>query len=406
MGELRSVVRAAVQAGVIVVALGTAGVARGDLTGSYAGQLLIARKAQTAAAAGALTQSGRGLSGTVVLGMSDASLNGAYLVSGPMAGKHLRLVGANASGARLVWRGIATVDGVVGTARLRDPQGHLRGKLTLTRYTSTSTGTGCDAVFTQNQAFFTSQVMDQVLVSTCTACHVPGGQAQATRLQVMRGDPLATARSVALLVDAANPSASLILQKPLAAVPHGGGQQITPGSGAEQILRQWVDLVAGGQCVAPTGNTPAASLFAQNCAGCHGATGAGGAAGPDVRCAVRTLLADAVRRGRGQVMPALSLSGAELTTIATYLAENCSGQPRDVYAANCATCHGATAAGGHNADGVFGPNIRCSEGGDFGDVVRFGGEGMPAFPSLKGGQIAALARYVLGFCGNGGGGGG
>ncbi len=387
----------------MVVAIGAAGIAGGSLTGPYEGQLTIARPAQTVAASGVLTQSGRALTGTVVLGASNPALSGAYLVTGTLAGKRLRLTGTNPSGASLVWRGVATVDGAAGTMRVRRAAARLRGRLTLTRQASTSDGASCDTVFTQNETFFTSQVMDQVLLSTCVACHVPGGQAEAARLHVMRGDPLATARSVALLIDAANPGASLLLQKPLALVPHGGGQQITPGGTQEQILRQWVDLVAGGQCVAAGGGSTPTDLFAQDCAGCHGAGGVGTATAPDVRCTVRNVFVSAVRNGRGPAMPAFALSPDDLTAIVTYLQARCSGQPKDIYASNCATCHGATAGGGRNAQGVFGPNIRCSEAGDFGDAVRSGGDGMPAFPSLS---VAGLARYVSGFCPLGGGGGG
>ena len=78
--------------------------------------------------------------------------------------------------------------------------------------------------------------------------HEPGLQAGATRLHVDTNDPLATARAIALLVDSADPSASRILEKPLNLVPHGGGLQITPGSTQDQILSQWVGLVAQANC--------------------------------------------------------------------------------------------------------------------------------------------------------------
>ena len=86
------------------------------------------------------------------------------------------------------------------------------------------------------------------LLTSCTACHAPGLQAQATRLHVTASDPLTTARDVALLVDASNPSASRILEKPLNLVPHGGGMQLMAGSPQAQILEQWIDLVAQAHC--------------------------------------------------------------------------------------------------------------------------------------------------------------
>ena len=402
MRAARSTVPALLRFGAAVGLLAAATrVAAVDLTGSYAGQLVVVGAAPaTVDAAGALTQTGRTLSGTLVLGTTDPSLGGAYLVNGKIARKRLRLVGQSPSGARLVWRGAANANGAVGPAKVRVAGVPHRGRLTLTRNPSGTDGSSCDAVFTQNQALFTDQIMGQVLVPVCASCHVAGGQAQATRLRVVRDDALATARSVALLVDPADAAASLIVRKPIAAVPHGGGAPLTAGSPQEQLLMQWADLVVQAQCAA---SIPVASLFVQDCAGCHGTDGAGSATAPDVRCTARTLLADAVRRGRGQAMPASELSDAEVATLAAYLHERCSGRPKDLYAANCATCHGPTAGGGRNADGVSGPNIRCG-GENLVEAVRRGAEGMPAFPSFTDAQIAGLGRYLHNLCSLGGGG--
>jgi hypothetical protein len=53
-------------------------------------------------------------------------------------------------------------------------------------------------------------------------------------------------------VNVADPEHSRILEKPLAILPHAGGQRIVAGSAEEQTLRQWVDLVAQGkQCDGP-----------------------------------------------------------------------------------------------------------------------------------------------------------
>ena len=41
---------------------------------------------------------------------------------------------------------------------------------------------------------------------------------------------------------------SRILEKPTNVLPHGGSVQIQPGSNEEQILTQWVDLVAAAAC--------------------------------------------------------------------------------------------------------------------------------------------------------------
>jgi len=96
--------------------------------------------------------------------------------------------------------------------------------------------------------------MGRVLQPTCGACHVAGGAAQSTGFRVTPGDPLATPQSIDAFIDRTNPSESRILQKPLARIPHGGGQQLSPGGETEQILSQWVHLVATGQQCHDGGN--------------------------------------------------------------------------------------------------------------------------------------------------------
>jgi hypothetical protein len=77
---------------------------------------------------------------------------------------------------------------------------------------------------------------------------VSGGQAGATRLRLDTADPLASARSVALQVDSANPLQSRLLLKPTGMLPHGGDTQITAGSTGEATLKQWIGLVAQAAC--------------------------------------------------------------------------------------------------------------------------------------------------------------
>jgi mono/diheme cytochrome c family protein len=196
----------------------------------------------------------------------------------------------------------------------------------------------------------------------------------------------------------------LVLQKPLAAVPHGGGQQLTADSAAAQSLRQWVDLVAQSGCSAVASAPQTA--YAANCAGCHGVDGSGLSGRQDIRCAVRSLVIDAVRRGRGSgAMPPFDASGmpaATLDEIVGELRTLCSGRAKDLYASNCASCHGSTAGGGRNVDGVFGPNIRCG-GEDLGSALADGADRMPPFPELVG-RAGALGAYLGGLCSLGGGG--
>ena len=237
-------VRSRVRLGVILMIVAGAGMAHADVTGSFDGQLTARKLSQPIGAAAALTQIGGTVTGTVAVG-GDPPFAGAYLVQGRATTKRLTLSGF-VNGVSLKWRARIVGDTVAGKARLKGG-GKLNATLTLTRNLPIGDGASCDAVFDQNQAFFTDQVLGEAL-TTCTTCHVPNGQAQSTRLHVLVTDPLATARAIAPLVDTANPDASRILEKPLALVPHGGGQQLMPGSPQEQTLRQWVDLVAQAHC--------------------------------------------------------------------------------------------------------------------------------------------------------------
>jgi hypothetical protein len=233
-----------------MVALAAPSAARADVTGSYSGQIVGAKKgAQPVAAAAVFSTTGSAIAGTIALGGSPAAYAGAYLVSGKATPKKIKVTGSSATGATIAWRGKIVGTGLQGKVKVRASGSKLVGTLTLSLSVSSGDGSACDGVYQQNATLFTGQVLGQALVA-CTACHVPGGQAAATRFHDLADDPLATARSVALLVDDADPSASLILEKPLDLVPHGGGQQILPGTMEEQIVMQWVDLIAQSGCAA------------------------------------------------------------------------------------------------------------------------------------------------------------
>ena len=222
------------------------GGAMAEVTGSYDGQLAGGKVVSPVPAAATLSQSGKFLTGTVALQGDPAPISGAYLVSGKATAKKVKLSGGNPSGAILKWTGKIVGTTLQGKAKLKGPGTKLAGTLALTLNASTADGSACDGVYTQNTALF-GQVLSQALTA-CTTCHVAGGQAGATRFRVTLTDPLATARSVALQVDSANPSASRILGKSTGQLPHGGGVQITAGSPAEQLLTQWVGLVAQAGC--------------------------------------------------------------------------------------------------------------------------------------------------------------
>jgi hypothetical protein len=150
-------------------------------------------------------------------------------------------------------------DSLTGKTKLKGGSVRAKGSLTLTKRVDQ---TPSEPPVTCNSDFFTGQVMGSVL-TICAACHVPGGAAEHTAFRVTTGDPIATQASVALHVDMANPDNSRILQKPLAILPHAGGQrlvaQVAPRSGRRQV-----GLVAAGkQCEGPA-DTPLVPLRPTN----------------------------------------------------------------------------------------------------------------------------------------------
>jgi hypothetical protein len=219
-------------------------VAHADVTGSSEGEISGRKIVQPIAAAAVFTQTGKDLTGTIAVG---GDLAGAYIVHGIATPKRVRVSGT--VGANLLkWTGRITGDAIRGKLRLRGASGKIVGTLALTKNPPLADGASCDAVFDANQTTFTDQMLHGALLA-CTSCHVPGGQAADTRVRVTASDPLATARNVAALVDSANPDASRIVEKPLKLVPHGGDQQIVPGSPQETELRAWVALVAAAHCI-------------------------------------------------------------------------------------------------------------------------------------------------------------
>ena len=232
---------------ILAVLIGVTPIARAEITGSFEGQWSGKKLSQPLNVAAVLVQAGKIVTGTLALGTAGAPLAGNYTLTGKATPKKVTLSGFGPGGARLSWSGKIVGDTVSGKGGAKGAGQRLAGVLAMTRNPALGDGTGCDAVFNQNMPLFVDHVMAQVL-STCTACHVPGGQAGSTRFHVTTTDPLATARSIAPLVDASNPTASRILQKPLQVLPHGGGQQIAAGSAEEQTLTQWINLLAQAHC--------------------------------------------------------------------------------------------------------------------------------------------------------------
>lgn len=233
--------------GVLCWSLVGVSTAHADVTGSYDGVLTPKDSTSSIAAAVVFSQTDKAVSGTVALPGDLASFGGEYLVTGKATSKKVKVSGTGVNGVLFKYKGKIIGDALEGKAKLKGPVGKLKATLAFARNVSIGDGSGCDGVYTANETFFLDQVLGGALTS-CAACHGSGLQAGATRLHVAFGDPLTTARQIALLIDSTSPSTSRVLEKPLNAVPHGGGQQILPGGSQEQILTQWAGLIAAATC--------------------------------------------------------------------------------------------------------------------------------------------------------------
>jgi hypothetical protein len=85
--------------------------------------------------------------------------------------------------------------------------------------------------------------------ANCRACHNAEGVASATRLHFPEADADPQkiedfGNSLVILVDRAQPDASLLLKKPTARIPHTGGERIKPGSPEEAVLKAWIAQLA------------------------------------------------------------------------------------------------------------------------------------------------------------------
>ncbi|HWP65545.1 MAG TPA: hypothetical protein VNO26_06510 [Candidatus Limnocylindria bacterium] len=230
--------------------------ARADAGGSYDGTLAVAGGGEPGVVTSGLVATGNAVSGTLAITAADGAISGIYWVTGKVSGngKRLKLSGQNESGTLLAYKGKAGGGGFRGKAKFTTAAGKARGTLTLVRRDLIDVPEVCPS------PFFEGQVMGRVLVPICANCHVEGGIAQQTSLRIVAADPLATQQAVALNIDLADPYASRILQKPLAAVPHGGGAQLQAGSEQHQILEQWVTMVAGGTQCGGGGDVPLVPL--------------------------------------------------------------------------------------------------------------------------------------------------
>ena len=380
--------------GACLVMLAVVGFPAAAGAATYDGSVQL-RGAAVAAVTGTLDVSGTRLTGTLFLTAQGAAAATDFPVAGQLRRKHFVLSGKSDAG-RLRWQGAQRPTGFSGKLRVRGPSMRLRGTLALDARTSRSAG--CDEVFR-------TDVMGRVLVPICANCHRSGGAAAATRLQVVAADVAATESAVATVIDTSNPSASLLLQKPVGDLGHGGGAQIGRNGSEVAILRNWVDLVAQSQCGADDPpidpNDPGAVLFSNNCASCHGAQARGGTA-PAIRC--NRDVSGAVKQGREGSTPATTMrpfplmTDANIALIQGFLDRLCpaaAATGAELFAGNCASCHGA------DASGNTGPSIRCSRNAGFAvinGVVGAFPSYMPALFEITDPEIAKIQSYLRDLC--------
>ena len=158
--------------------------------------------------------------------------------------------------------------------------------------------------------------------------------------------------------------------------------------------------MASGQCGGRPGSggtgNPALDLYTTNCASCHGADARGVDMKPDIHCS--RAIHDVVRSGRtgGPVgdMPAFpNLTDADIATLQGYLDGLCpSPTGTDLYASNCASCHGTDAGGTPRA-----PTARCAT--RVVDALTVGrAAAMPAFAAFTSDDVTHVQQYLDQLC--------
>jgi mono/diheme cytochrome c family protein len=157
------------------------------------------------------------------------------------------------------------------------------------------------------------------------------------------------------------------------------------------LLQAWLD----GLCT--MNGRMADDLWVANCSTCHGATATGGenglgVQGPDIRC--NRNIHDAVVAPSG-VMPPFAMADADIARVQGFLVGLCpvgSATGDDLFAANCATCHGPAAIGTAAA-----PNVRCAT--RVADAMQTGrGALMPSFPGIVSSEITTIQGYLTALC--------
>ncbi|GAA2706359.1 c-type cytochrome [Micromonospora olivasterospora] len=217
----------------------------------------------------------------------------------------------------------------------------------------------------------------------------------------------------AVLLLAAGPSA-------LAAAPGPGPSALAaaprPYSAAHAVASRPGGTPSGAVASSGPGDR-GTQLYLQNCASCHGPRGQGAQRGPSLVGVGAANVDFQLSTGR---MPASHevqqaprrrpvFSAEDIAAIVEHVGTFGGGGPaiprvapgnmpagREVFAANCAPCHGAAGAGAVLTNGWVAPPLYESTAVQVAEAVRVGPGLMPAFPSqvLSDAQVDDLAAYV------------
>jgi ubiquinol-cytochrome c reductase cytochrome c subunit len=161
-------------------------------------------------------------------------------------------------------------------------------------------------------------------------------------------------------------------------------------------------------------------LFLESCASCHGPEGQGGRFGPPIQDAGAASADFFLRTGRmplsnpdAQAMPKPpAFSNSEIDALVAYVASLGSGpsipridpasgdvsEGQEIFVANCAPCHGATATGGAVGQGALAPSLLASKPVTVAEATIIGPGQMPRFDLSEDerNSIAAYVRYLQG----------
>ena len=163
---------------------------------------------------------------------------------------------------------------------------------------------------------------------------------------------------------------------------------------------------------------PGRSIYAQNCAGCHGPNAEGTNRGPSLVGVGSASVDFQLSTGRMPLGPGehyqakhqeAKLTPAEIDAVVGYLARLHPGGPpipsvtpanvargRELYAQNCASCHSLGGTGGALTGGHSAPDLRKATPTQVGEAIRVGPGFMPRFPPsvLSPDEVDDIAAYV------------